>query len=543
MLKHATTFRLALAPTILAAFLALGQASGAEVAPLVSASSWPRVTHLADRGPRQYSALRSGTFGGHELEYRTTLSEMLVKGRDGRPASSLFVTAFVAERRPAGAARPVVFLFNGGPGGSSNTLMFGAMGPDRLEAFDSSAMANPHTPVVSNEDAILDVADLVFIDAPETGFGRPLPGSDPSMFRSNDGDAHAFAQAILRWLTDHDRMSGPVYVAGESYGSIRAVLLARDLSAASPRLDLAGLILISQALWYNGPESAGIKHVTDPVRAINSLPDIVALSWYHGLVDNRTRTLEQAVGAARKFSLEELAPAILSGNRLADADRTRVAGRLAALTGVPAESWLAHNLRLDNVRRQLLADRKLALRQFDGRETEPLQGIVKDEDRDWKAAMSGLTAASEGQASNVFQATDLPEYRSIVPDPYGFEKSWTFIAAPAAGPDVILGEQMAANPGLRLMITQGVFDPATPMGETDYLFSQISVPRERMSVAYYGGGHMLYSDDIGRRAFLEDFRAFVTGRPVTARSFPSPAPGTVSKPWNLRAINDDHLRR
>ncbi|ABQ67442.1 peptidase S10, serine carboxypeptidase [Rhizorhabdus wittichii RW1] len=502
-------------------------AASPALSPEPSRSTWPAVTRPADRGPRHYSAVRSGTFGGKSLRYRAVLSEMLVRDRAGKPASSLFVTAFVAgiDQRLA-AQRPVIFIFNGGPGGSSNTLMFGAMGPSRLQAFDVAAIGNAKTPVVPNEDAVLDIADLVFIDAPETGYGRPLPGSDEKTFRSNDGDSNAFAQVILRWLTDNGRMASPVYIMGESYGSIRAVLLARDLRVATPRVEPAGLILVSQALWYNGPET-GMTVLPDPVRAVNSLPDIAALAWHHGLIDNRTQTLEQAVRAAQTFALQDYAKILIAGNRAPETERACVAERLAQLTGVPASTWLAGSLRLSNIRRQMLAGRNLALGQFDGREIEPLQGIVDDSHRDFKAMMAGLTAATGQLRRDLFHAEGLPDYRSTVDSPPAFEETWTFNKAPMPGTEIILREQMAAMPKMRLMVTQGVFDTTTTMGETDYQFAQIAAPQDRTTFAYYPGGHMLYSEDEGRRAFLSDVRTFISGQVLARRPFPHPAPGQI----------------
>lgn len=525
--KSAKALLAAIALSCLAATSAYAQeAPAASEQP--SSSTWPAITRLADVGPRQFAAERSGTFGGKNIRYEARLSEFLVKDRNGKAASSLFITSYVAKAdKKHAATRPVVFIFNGGPGGSSNTLMFGAMGPERLREFDVAAMSNAATPVVANEDAILDVADLIFIDAPETGYGRPLPGSDPAPFRSSDGDSNAFAQIILRWLADNGRLTSPVHILGESYGTVRGVLLARDLRVATPRLDLAGLILVSQALWYNGPTAGNIKTIADPIRAINSLPDIAALSWHHGLIDNRSQSLEQAIRAAQDFALKDYASVLTAGNRAPAPERSRVADRLAQLTGVPAKTWLAGGLRLENIRRQLLAHRNLALGQFDGRETEPLEGVPEDADRDFKGMMAGLTAATGKLATGTFRATGLPEYRSIVDDPYAFEGSWTFIKGPAPGPDIILREQMAANPKLRLMVTQGVFDTTTTMGENDYLLSQIGVPPERTTFAYYPGGHMLYSEDEGRRAFLDDVRAFVSGRAAAARPFPHPEPGQI----------------
>jgi carboxypeptidase C (cathepsin A) len=496
-----------------------------------SASTWPPVTQMAGVGPRHYSALRRGSFGGQRIRYQAELAELLVNDRIGKHAASVFVTSFIAKAKPSAAEhRPVVFLFNGGPGGASNTLMFGAVGPERLQRFDSAALADPEIALVANEETILDSADLVFIDAPETGFGRPLPGSDPETFRSVDGDSCAFTQVVLRWLTDHARLSSPVFLAGESYGSIRAVMLTRDLSMATPRVEVTGILLVSQALTYNGPESFAIKHLPDPLRAINRLPDIAALSWYHGLIDNRSQTLEEAVRAAQTFALSDYAPALVGGNRLPEADRARVAARLAGLTGLPVDVWIGGDLRLDNVRRQLLASKNLALAQFDGRDSETLAGIPNDEDRDFQAAERGLTAATERFVAKTFHATGLPGYRTIIADPYGFEKTWAYVKPPAPGADEVLREQMAAHPRLRLLVTQGIFDTTCPMGETDYLFSQLGAGQDRTSFARYVGGHMLYSDDLGRRTFLDDVRAFVNGQTVGARGFPKAIPGTTSTP-------------
>jgi carboxypeptidase C (cathepsin A) len=461
------------------------------------------------------------------MRYDAELAELLVKDRTGKPAGSMFVTSFIAKAKPSAAEhRPVVFLFNGGPGGASNTLMFGAVGPERLQRFDSTALANPDMALVANEETILDSADLVFIDAPETGFGRPLPGSDPETFRSIDGDSSAFTQVILRWLADHGRLASPVYLAGESYGSIRAVMVTRDLSVATPRVEVTGILLVSQALTYNGPESFAIKHLPDPLRAINRLPDIAALSWYHGLIDNRSQTLEEAVRAAQAFALSDYAPALIAGNRLPEVDRARMAARLAGLTGLPLDVWIAGDLRLDNVRRQLLASRNLALAQFDGRDTETLAGVPNDEDRDFQAAERGLTAATERFVAKTFHPMGLPDYRTIVSDPYGFEKTWAYVKPPAPGADEVLREQMAAHPRLRLLVTQGIFDTTCPMGETDYLFSQLGAGRDRTFFARYVGGHMLYSDDLGRHAFLDDMRAFVSGQTLRARGFPKAIPGS-----------------
>src|SRR6185436_13356434 len=163
---------------------------------------------------------------------------------------------------------------------------------------------------------------------------------------------------------------------------------------------------------------------------------------------------------------------------------------LATLTGLPASYFLKNDLRIVNARRDLLAARGLALGQFDGRETEPLNRVVADADRDWEKAFAGLTGAMERFTRQVFGTTGLPPYRSIVPDPYGFEESWRYIEPPQPGLDVVLAQQLQLNSRLKVMFTFGVFDTTSSMGATELLVGQLSTGPDRVGIRYYPGGHM-----------------------------------------------------
>jgi len=518
--------------TRLAAGLALASApvlpgaAGAQPTAAVSASSWPAPRADALDGPRHFSTARSGRFGGKLVRYDVLLEETIVRDRSGQPASSVFTTAFVAQGK-RDPARPVIFVFNGGPGGASNTLMLGALAPVRMASFTPEAQADPNVPLVPNADCILDAADIVIYDPPETGFGSPLPDADRKAFRSVDGDSSAGAQVVLRWLDRHGRQGAPVYLLGESYGAHRAVAMARDLRVASPAANVAGLVLVSQALNYNGPNKVG--HLPDPLRPVNGLIGIVPLAWYHGLIDNRTQTLDQAVSAARAFAHRDYAAAVLAGNRIGADERSRVASGLERITGVPATYWRDHGLVMAEPRRELLASRGLALDQFDGRETEPLDRVVPDDKRDWDTVIAGLTSAMERFTQQAFGATGLPPFRSVVRDPYRFEDTWTYTQAPQPGMDAVLAEQLKANARLKVMFAFGVFDTTSSMGATELLRNQLPAGPERVAIRYYPGGHMLYSDDAGRAAFNQDIRGLVSGSlPVDGR-MPEPTPPAQSE--------------
>jgi carboxypeptidase C (cathepsin A) len=487
-------------------------------------STWPAPALTAEAGPRKFVTRHKGIFNGRKLAYRASVVETIVKNPAGIPAASMFTFAYTAEHVQDPQSRPVIFVFNGGPGGASNSLHFGAFGPKRMASFTGAAQADPKTPLIDNPYTVLDVADLVFIDPPDTGFSRMLAGVPPGLFHSVDGDSYVIAELIAAWLKDNDRLGSPKFLAGESYGTLRAVALARDLAAAKPGIALDGLVLISQAITYSGTYGNAWRRGANPVAAINRIPDMAALAWYYGKIDNKGQTLKEAVEKARVFARTEYAPALLAGNRLDPDGRQHIAQRLAELTSIPAPYYLSHNLRVDDYRKELLRDEGKVLTQFDGRETEPAASSVPDEQRDWNAAFLGLTENMNTYASKVLKVKGLGSYFTLVADPYAYDDHWKYIEPPAPLLNAVLAEQMHANPKLRLLVTQGIFDATSSMGSTELTLAQLDVPRERIVLAYYPGGHMLYSDLSGLMQFTADIRAFVTNQPVRSEQFPDVSP-------------------
>src|SRR5579864_5496315 len=106
--------------------------------------------------------------------------------------ASMFYVAYFKSGEPSGQ-RPVTFFYNGGPGSSTVWLHMGAFGPKRVVTLDDSHTPAAPYPVVNNDYTLLDVSDLVFVDAPGTGFSR-ISGKDrEKAFYGVDQDAHAFA--------------------------------------------------------------------------------------------------------------------------------------------------------------------------------------------------------------------------------------------------------------------------------------------------------------------------------------------------------------
>jgi carboxypeptidase C (cathepsin A) len=155
------------------------------------------------------------TIGGRAMAYQAEVGVLVVHTKDpldddppppkdertGPPppqapeASMSYVAYFRGDKEDA--HRPITFLYNGGPGSSTVWLHMGAFGPKRVvTADDTHSPAAPYK-LVDNEYTLLDASDLVFIDAPGTGFGHLRGADKEKAFYGIDQDAHAFANFIV----------------------------------------------------------------------------------------------------------------------------------------------------------------------------------------------------------------------------------------------------------------------------------------------------------------------------------------------------------
>ena len=160
-------------------------------------------------------------------------------------ASMFFV--YYAKRGGSPDNRPITFLYNGGPGSSTVWLHMGAFGPKRVvTADDTHTPAAPYQ-LVDNAYTLLDTSDLVFVDAPGTGFSRIAGKDKEKAFYGVDADGQAFATFIREFLAKYNRWNSPKYVFGESYGTPRSAVVAYDLEN-NDSVDLNGVILLSQIL-------------------------------------------------------------------------------------------------------------------------------------------------------------------------------------------------------------------------------------------------------------------------------------------------------
>jgi len=163
----------------------------------------------------------------------------------GDPEAAIFTTSYFLTDAPA-TARPVCFVFNGGPGSSSIWLHLGALGPKRVVIRDDGTMPAPPYVVTDNPESWFEHFDLVFIDPPHTGYSITASEDARKRMLGVDGDVDALSECIRTWLGRHRRWGSPIYLAGESYGTTRGAALADKLQTMG--VALSGLILVSCAM-------------------------------------------------------------------------------------------------------------------------------------------------------------------------------------------------------------------------------------------------------------------------------------------------------
>jgi carboxypeptidase C (cathepsin A) len=137
----------------------------------------------------------TANIGGQAVSYTANAGTMVMKDEEGNAIASIFFVAYTKDGADP-AKRPVTYTFNGGPGSSSVWLHMGAFGPKRVAyADDAGHAAAPPYRLVDNEDSILDVTDLVFIDPVSTGFSRAIPYKDSGRFHGVEADVQSVGES------------------------------------------------------------------------------------------------------------------------------------------------------------------------------------------------------------------------------------------------------------------------------------------------------------------------------------------------------------
>ncbi|MES2002597.1 MAG: peptidase S10 [Pseudomonadota bacterium] len=454
---------------------------------------------------------RTMPFRGSRLNYTVTPGTLTIRNDDGAPTASMFYTAYTMPS-VNGRARPVTFLFNGGPGSSTMWLHMGSFGPIKVDASIPETMAGPPFRYGANPDTLLNVTDLVFIDAPTTGLSRPLGKAEPKDFFGVDKDADAFSRTIQRYLSKYGRWNSPKFLIGESYGTLRSGALSTVL--ANKGVQLNGIVLVSTVL--NFADFSGDQML------VNFLPTYAADAWYHGKIRPQP-DLKAFVAEAKAFASGPYASALQKGGAISEEEKRSIAAAMGRLTGLSPDYILRANLRVnpDRFQRELLRDRRQVIGRIDSRYVGTdidAAGEAPSYDPQAAAISGGFVGALNDY---LFRDLGYQTPLSYRPNNYGgIGEDWNFQHKSAEGPQlaadtsVDLAAAMRQNPRMKLLSVNGLYDLATPFGGADYEIGHMALEPSvatNISYTYYPAGHMMYLDPVSSRQLTADIEAFYAG--------------------------------
>jgi len=466
----------------------------------------------------QVETLHSTVINGKTVNYKATVGFIEVTSRDLSAKACLFYTSYVVPTAAGEAPRPLIFAFNGGPGSASVWLHLGLLGPQRVNMGADGLHAPSVNALMMNDSSILDVSDVVLIDPVNTGFSHVTAG-DANQFFGVTNDYVSVENFIQNYLNANNRWPSPKFLIGESYGGVRGSLLANHLQS-DLNIGLSGLILVSPEL---SDTSLNFSDPDNNVPYRTYLPTMATSAWYHGKIANNYKSLnvDTVFNVAQNFANTVLRDALDQGSLLDQAHFEQVAQQIADFTGLNVDAVKAKNLRVNHyyfLMNFLSSENQVAGRydsRFTAIATNTATGIS------YSDPSGNLTAYPFATAINQYLRVDLG-WQS--PAPYNI-----FATLPSWPSDtenqntdmlLDLGQALAQNPDMRLMIANGYYDFACPIGTADYEVTQIPGARSfssRISLKRYAGGHMMYINPTALVQLKADIAEFISGKKYQQR--------------------------
>jgi len=452
--------------------------------------------------------------GGAEVAYRAVASTTTLRNDEGDPRASIFSVAYTRTGVDDPAARPLTFVFNGGPGSSSTWLHLGLVGPRRIDMPDGPTVAPAPYRVIDNDASLLDVTDLVFIDPVNTGYSRPASGQEAKQFHGLREDLEWVGEFIRLHTSRAGRWASPKFLVGESYGTTRAAGLAHHL-AERHGMYVAGVGLISAVLMF-------VTNRADPgndLPYVLSLPTYAATAWYHKRLDGRFGDLRALTDEVEAFALGDYASVLLRGSRASEAERRSVLDRLAAYTGLPPAFLEACDLRVAPARfyKELLRSERRTTGRLDTRFTgidSDAAGEAPQYDPSYTIIQAPYTAAVNAYLRGElgFESDRLYEVLNgagVRPWNYGDDGNNHYVDVAS-----MLRTTMSWNRGLRVLLASGYYDMATPFAAAEWTLDHMGLDPSlngNVRTTRYEAGHMMYVHPPSRDRLAGELRALVTG--------------------------------
>ena len=414
--------------------------------------------------------LRVETLSG-EVHVRSEALKIALYDGAGNASAEMCGWGYFAE---GGEQRPLMFLWNGGPGGSCALLHSGFAAPQVSDLADGTGTKdNPLT--------MIDRCDLIYVDPIGTGFSRAVGKAKDKDFWNVRADASAAAQFVASVIDERNWHKREVYLCGESYGGLRVGAMLKPLRKLG--VDVAGLVMISPALetrtlWSSDPEEQLVR------KHVDNVPTLAAIAVADG--EREVADPRADVDAVCKWAHGPLLKAV-SNQDVDWEDDDELLDKVDYLT---AGGRSTRGMRRD---------------QYDAR--------MKSRPNYLCGVSNSVLQESVGTIlKNAFGVPSVADYQFMNRNA---TMAWRDPKSVKNGyPRDVRATRMIADAckggrGPRLFVASGWFDLIVPFAIARRLQQEGAFGSCEVIVKDYPGGHALYVDPDAHKAFIADLRSWL----------------------------------
>ena len=440
---------------------------------------FPNINLAAVIQDQQSTTNHTITLNNKVINYKATVGIMPIYGSKKKPIATMSYIAYSTGEKN----RPVTFVWCGGPGQSSLSENFYLSGPK---------IFNPKTKTLENNSQTwLRHTDLVYIDMVGSGWGRLTSKKFEKEIYSRAGDASTYTQFIENYLKNNNKMNSSIYLVGESYGGIRATLVANDLLKNT--IATKGIFLFSPELndYYNHPAIFG-----NDMPYILSLPTFIRTAlFHHKLNDNLQNDPNKTIHDGEIWALNKYPALLLKGDNLTDNEKNELETQLQNYTGLTKELIANNHYRLstDVFYKNILNTKNKRIDYLDTRVEDyavpyhnqfffmSIKSLMKSQLVLYPVAMNYIK-------NSLRFSTSLRYINYQYPNGWQSDSQYKQVLS-------ILRSNMIIDSHMKLFVGLGYFDADIPYMINVVSINQLLLPepiRKNVIVHTYNGGHMFY---------------------------------------------------